>query len=227
MIKNDQNEKERVDVRNALEETIYELRDKLAEEGTLAPFIVNAEREAICSQLNDLENWLYEEGEDCEKDQYATKLADLRTASAPIKARSTEREQQPAEFSALGHAIQMAVKAVGEYRAGSAKYDHLTETEILNVSEAAEKAQKWHDQHINALQSTPKTQDLAIKHTEIRLQTQTLSACANSVLNRSKPAPPPTPAAEKMTANGSETSGSGKEDAAGAEPTINDPMDVE
>lgn len=220
MIKYDQNEKERVDVRNALEETIYELRDKLAEEGQLAPYVVASERETICGQLQDLENWLYEEGEDCEKDQYATKLADLRTVSAPIKARSAEREQQPAEFSALGHAIQMAVKAVAEYRAGAAKYDHLTETEILNVSEAAEKAQKWHDQQIGALRSTPKTADLAVTHGEVRLQTQTLTACANSVLNRAKPAPPP-PAAEKTDAAKEEASPTA------GEPTINDQMDVE
>lgn len=221
MIKSDQNEKERVDVRNALEETIYELRDKMAEDGPLAAYVVPAERQTICTQLSDLENWLYEEGEDCEKDQYATKLANLRSVSDPIKTRSTERILQPAEFNSLGHAIQMAVKAVAEFRAGAAKYDHLTETEILNVSEAAEKAQKWHDQHIGLLQTTAKTTDLPVTHTEVRLQTQTLVACANSVLNRSKPAPPPQPAADKADATKEEAS------PAAGEPTINDPMDVE
>lgn len=222
MIKSDLNEKERIDVRNALEETIYELRDKLAEEGPLAAYVVSAEREKICAQLNELENWLYEEGEDCEKDQYSAKLTELRTVTAPIKARHTERELLPTEFAALGHAIQMAVKAVAEFRSGAVKYDHLTETEMLNVGEAAEKAQKWHDTQIGVLQSTPKTADLAVAHGEVRLQTQTLAAVTNSVVNRPKPTPPP---ADKAAAD---PAGAGKEDAPPAgEPTINDPMDLE
>lgn len=227
MIENDKAEKERVDVRNALEETIYELRDKLAEEGSLAAFVESAERERICAQLADLENWLYEEGEDCGKTEYSTKLEGLRTTAAPIKQRATERELQPAEFKQLGHAIQMAVKAVAEYRAGAAKYDHLTETEILNVSEAAERAQKWHDQQIGALQSTPKTQALAVTHGEVRLQTQTLQACANSVLNRAKPAPPPAPAADKPAEKSDKDAAADADATSASEPTLSDPMDVE
>lgn len=217
MITNDKNEKERVDVRNALEETIYDLRDKLAEGGVLANYVVSDVRQSISDKLNDLENWLYEEGEDCEKDKYAAQLTELRTLTDPIKSRNLERELQPAEFQSLGHAIQMALKAVAEYRAGSVKYDHLTETEILNLSEATEKHQKWHDTNIAALQNTPKTTDLTISHSDVRHQTQTLTACMNSVLNRPKPTPPPPTdkAAEK------------EEPAATAEPTINDPMDVE
>lgn len=217
MIKNDKNEKERVDVRNALEETIYDLRDKLAEDGSLAKFVTGDVRQPICDKLSDLENWLYEEGEDCEKDKYTAQLTELRTLSDPIKSRSLERELQPAEFQALGHAVQMAHKAVGEYRSGSVKYDHLTETEILNLSEATEKHQKWHDTHIAALHNTPKTTDLAVTHHDVRQQTHTLTACMNSVLNRPKPTPPPPTdkAAEK------------EEPAAAAEPTINEPMDLE
>lgn len=224
MIKNDLSEKERIDARNALEETIYELRDKLAEDGQLAAYVPAGERETICAKLSDLENWLYEEGEDCDKEQYAGKLEELRTVTAPIKARSTERELQPAEFSALGHAIQMAAKAVGEYRSGAEKFNHLTETEILNVSEAAEKAQKWHDVHIAALQTTSKTTDLSITHGEVRLQTQTLTVCLNSVVNRPKPTPPP-PAEKPAADAGKEETPAGQPPT--GEPTINDPMDVE
>lgn len=222
MIKNDQNEKERVDVRNALEEYIYDMRDKLAEEGLLAPYVVEADRQSICTQLNDLETWLYEEGEDCEKEQYNTKLTNLHTVTDPIKARSFEREQQPIEFNALGHSIQMAIKAVTEYRDGSVKYDHLTETEILNLSEAAEKAQKWHDEQIGAFHKLTKTADLPIKHTDVRHQQHTLTACMNSVLNRPKPKPP-TPPVDKAQ----EQAKTEQQPPTSAEPTVNDPMDVE
>ena len=223
MIKNDHNEKERVDSRNALEEYIYDMRDKLAEEGSLASYIVDSERQKICNQLNDLENWLYEEGEDCEKDEYRTKLTNLHNSTDPIKARFLEYESQPNEYNALGHSMQMAVKAITEYRKGDPKYDHLTETEILNVTEAAEKAQKWHDEQIGKFRKSPKTADLPIKSSDIRQQIQTLTACTNSVFNRSKPKPPSPPvdtAAPNTTPKEDETTAT--------EPTFSeDKMDVE
>lgn len=234
MIDNDIGEKERVDARNALEEYVYDMREKLGEDGPLAPFIVTSERESIINLLNDLENWLYEEGEDCEKDVYRSKLNNLHTLTDPIKARSIEYEQQPNEFNHLGHTIQMSRKAVHEYRDGSAKYDHLTETEILNISEAADKAQRWHDDHIAIFNKTNRMTDPQMLTSDIRHETQTLNTCMNSVLNRPKPKPPTPPAAEPAAPNAASAPGSGAagdktgKDEPTAEPTLKeDQMDVE
>lgn len=87
MISNDEKEKERVDARNALEEYVYDMREKLSEEGQLSTYIENNQRQNICQQLNDLENWLYEDGEDCENEIYRSKLSDLHKQTDPIKAR--------------------------------------------------------------------------------------------------------------------------------------------
>lgn len=231
MIENDIGEKERVDARNALEEYVYDMREKLGEDGTLAPFIISIERESIINLLNDLENWLYEEGEDCEKDVYRSKLNHLHTLTDPIKARSIEYENQPNEFNHLGHTVQMARKAVHEYREASVKYEHLTETEILNVSEAADKAQKWHDEQISKFNKSKRTDNTPIVTSDIRHETQTLSACLNSVLNRPKPKPQTPPAAEQTTANDAGANGdkaANQKNEQTTEPTLKeDEMDVE
>uniref|UniRef100_A0A1B6FPX4 Uncharacterized protein n=1 Tax=Cuerna arida TaxID=1464854 RepID=A0A1B6FPX4_9HEMI len=78
MIANDRQEKERVDARNALEEYVYELRGKLSSEDELATFVSDADRHALTNQLDQMENWLYEEGEDCNRQVYAEKLTTLK-----------------------------------------------------------------------------------------------------------------------------------------------------
>lgn len=81
MIANDRQEKERIDARNALEEYVYELRGKLSSEDELATFVNDGDRNALTKQLDELETWLYEEGEDCTRQVYAEKLASLKVRS--------------------------------------------------------------------------------------------------------------------------------------------------
>lgn len=163
MISNDEKEKERVDARNALEEYVYDMREKLSEEGPLSSYIENAVRLNICQHLNSLENWLYEEGEDCENELYRSKLTDLHNQTNPIKARSFEYEQQPNAFNDLGHAVQMARKTVDEFRSNVTKYDHITEVEILNVTEATDRAQRWLEENSGRSMRTSKTCDPPVK----------------------------------------------------------------
>ena len=148
--------------------------------------------------MNDLENWLYEDGEDCERETYVTKLNSLHQQTDPIKCRSQEYEQIPQAFDELGHAIQMARKCVDEFKNKSPKFDHLSEVEFMNVSEAADKAQKWMDEARGRFAHTMKTQDPPIHFNEIRNEWQTLQSCVNSVVNRPKPKPatPQPPKAE-------------------------------
>lgn len=194
MIGNDEKEKERVDARNALEEYVYYMREKLSEDGALASYIENNQRQNICQQLNELENWLYEEGEDCENEIYRGKLSDLHKQTDPIKARSFEYEHQGNAFNDLGHAVQMARKQINEFRSNTAKYEHITEVEILNVSEATDRAQHWLEENSGRVANTAKTVDPPVRVSDIQNELQTLTACVNSVMNRPKPKAPSPPA---------------------------------
>ncbi|XP_058458347.1 heat shock 70 kDa protein 4 isoform X2 [Malaya genurostris] len=194
MIANDRQEKERIDARNALEEFVYEIRGKIQEDGELSAYIDPDDASQITLKLEDIENWLYEDGENCEKSVYKEKLAGLRQQTDPIRVRCEEYNGHEQVFIELGHTIQQTYKAVEQYRAKDPKYDHLTETEILNITEAAQKAQKWYEDSRSRLVNARKTQDPPIKVSDIRHENQTLSICMNSVLNRPKPKPPTPPA---------------------------------
>lgn len=105
MIMQDKLEKERNDAKNYVEEYVYEMRGKL--HGVLENFVSEAvsvymylhsfikiamllsdgfikqrlsmqDRDSFSLKLEDTENWLYEEGEDQQKQVYIDKLAELK-----------------------------------------------------------------------------------------------------------------------------------------------------
>lgn len=135
---------------------------------------------------------------------YRTRLTELHQKTDPINNRHNEYEGQQQAFNELGHAIQMSCKAVEQYRNGDLKYDHLTETEMLNITEQAEKTQRWFEDARGKLQGVKKTQDPPLKLADIRHEYSTLTTCVNSVLNRPKPRPAtPPPSKTEVPQNGS------------------------
>ena len=63
---------------NAVEEYVYDLRSKLYEE--LEVFVAEEERTQLSRELEETENWLYEDGEDCQKQVYVDKLDYLKVS---------------------------------------------------------------------------------------------------------------------------------------------------
>uniref|UniRef100_A0A8C0VKQ7 Heat shock protein family A (Hsp70) member 4 n=1 Tax=Cyanistes caeruleus TaxID=156563 RepID=A0A8C0VKQ7_CYACU len=76
MIMQDKLEKERNDAKNAVEEYVYEMRDKLC--GVYEKFVSEDDRNSFTLKLEDTEIWLYEDGEDQPKQIYIDKLAELK-----------------------------------------------------------------------------------------------------------------------------------------------------
>ncbi|BCS26026.1 Hsp70 chaperone Hsp88 [Aspergillus puulaauensis] len=83
--------------KNELEGTIYEMRDKI--DSIYADFASEEEKDKLRSKLTDLEDWLYEEGDDTTKSVYVAKLDEIRFVAGPIIQR--HREKQDAEREAI------------------------------------------------------------------------------------------------------------------------------
>ncbi|MBN3305586.1 HS74L protein, partial [Amia calva] len=114
MIMQDKLEKERNDAKNAVEEYVYDLRDKLC--GIYEKLISEDDSSRLTLMLEDTENWLYEEGEDQPKQVYVDKLAELKRYGQPIQDRYREHEERPKAFDDLGKKIQLFMKAVEAYK---------------------------------------------------------------------------------------------------------------
>lgn len=196
MVAADRQEKERIDVRNSLEEYIYDMRGRMSSEEDLAPFIVDGDRENISKQLEDLENWLYEDGEECAKNVYAEKLDVLKSVGEPIKRRKVEYTTFP---SVKEQAIQMILQAESDIDAfykGSEQFNHLDTAEVSKLVETLTNAKRWLEEKAAQVSASPLYKDIPIKLDEFVREKNSIGENISKVLYKPKPAPkvePPPP----------------------------------
>merc|ERR1719158_1981463 len=67
---------ERNAAKNSLESYVLEMRSEI--EGHLGQYIEPEAGKAFCSKMTDMEDWLYDDGENAQKSEYKTKLAELK-----------------------------------------------------------------------------------------------------------------------------------------------------
>lgn len=197
MIAADRQEKERADARNALEEYVYELRGKLSSEDELATFVIDSDRSTLVNQLDDMENWLYEDGEDCNRQEYHDKLVSLKTQGDPIQNRRNEFDMRSGVIEDFARAIQLAGKALDQITSKDSKFAHITDEEINKAVNATKEAHKWLEQTRGALNASVRHQPPPVTCAQIRTEHQNFEQTVSPILN--KPAPKPQPPKEEKS----------------------------
>ncbi|CAL1573300.1 unnamed protein product [Knipowitschia caucasica] len=215
MIMQDKLEKERNDAKNNVEEYVYEMRDKL--HGVLEKYVTEADRDLISLKLEDTENWLYEEGEDQQKQVYFDKLAELKNLGQPICDRYVEAEERPRAFEELGRQIQQYMKIIESYKAKDEQYNHLDELEVTRVEKQVNDSMVWLNGKMNQQNNQDLTMDPVVRVSEIRSKTKELHSSCNSVLSKPKPKVE-LPKDENATTNGP-VNGHDESQTAGEKPT--------
>ncbi|KAG7277316.1 hypothetical protein CRUP_005850, partial [Coryphaenoides rupestris] len=186
MIVQDKLEKERNDAKNAVEEYLYDLRNKLC--GVYEKYITQEDSSRLTLMLEDTENWLYEEGEDQPKHIYVDKLGALKRFGQPIEDRHRECEDRPRAFEELGKKLQLYMKAVDGFKKKDERYMHLTVEEMSAVEKSAAESMAWMNSKMNAQSKIPITQDAVIKVADIIAKIQELEDVCHPVINRPRPA---------------------------------------
>ncbi|XP_062358586.1 heat shock 70 kDa protein 4 isoform X4 [Cinclus cinclus] len=185
MIMQDKLEKERNDAKNAVEEYVYEMRDKLC--GVYEKFVSEDDRNSFTLKLEDTEVWLYEDGEDQPKQIYIDKLAELKTLGQPIQARFQESEERPKAFEDLGKQIQQYMKAVHAFKAKDELYEHLDEADVAKVEKSTNEAMEWMNNNLNLQNKRSLTLDPVIKAKDIQAKAKELAGICNPIVNKPKP----------------------------------------
>lgn len=193
----DRQEKERADARNALEEYVYELRGKLSSEEDLASFITDSDRSHLINQLDSMENWLYEDGEDCNRQEYHDKLTTLKTQGEPIQNRRNEFDLRPTIMEDFARSLQLAGKAADQIRSKDPKYAHLTDEDINKLYNAIQEGGKWLEQTRVTLNSTSRYVAPPVTVQQIRTEHMNFEQTVNPILNKPIPKPPSPPKEEK------------------------------
>nr|XP_033805997.1 heat shock protein 105 kDa [Geotrypetes seraphini] len=185
MIIQDKLEKERNDAKNAVEEYVYEFRDKLS--GPYGKFVCEKDLDKFSSLLTMTEDWLYEEGEDQSKQVYAEKLDELKKQGHPIQVRYQEAEERPRMFDQLGHRLQQYAKILGDYRNKDEKYNHIDAVEMEKVEKYISETMEWMNNAMNAQAKLCPYQDPVVRASEIKTKQIELDNNCSYIVTQPKP----------------------------------------
>ncbi|XP_061551478.1 heat shock 70 kDa protein 4L [Phycodurus eques] len=185
MIVQDKQVKEANDAKNAVEEYVYDLRNKLC--GIYEKYITQEDSNRLTLLLEDTENWLYEEGEDQPKDVYVEKLDALKRLGQPIQDRHREHEDRPKAFEELGKRLQCYMKFLDSYKQKDERYLHLAAEDVNTVEKCLNDSMVWMKSQINVQSKLAITQDPVVKVADIIAKIQVVQDVCAAVINRSKP----------------------------------------
>ncbi|KAM6438976.1 heat shock protein 105 kDa isoform 2-T2 [Rhynochetos jubatus] len=185
MIMQDKLEKERNDAKNAVEEYVYEFRDKLS--GPYEKFVCEKDLQGFSALLTETEGWLYEEGEDEAKQVYIDKLENLKKLGTPIEMRYQEAEERPKLLEELGHRLQYYATIAGEFRNQDEKYIHIDEMEMMKVEKCVSEVVEWMNNAVSAQAKKSLDQDPAVHSSEIKAKLQELNNVCEPVVTQPKP----------------------------------------
>jgi len=133
--------KEKADAKNAVEEYVYEMRDKLTEQYNA--YIKESDAEYLKSQLEVTENWLYDEGEDAKTEVYQERLHSLKKMGDPVVERYIDCDKRTQAFNELNTRFGRAIKFIDHCQKKVEAYDHIDPEDVLKVEKILKECQQW------------------------------------------------------------------------------------
>ncbi|XP_006879642.1 PREDICTED: heat shock protein 105 kDa [Elephantulus edwardii] len=186
MMMQDKLEKERNDAKNAVEEYVYEFRDKLCG-GPYEALLSEQDHESFLNLLTETENWLYEEGEDQCKQAYVDKLQELMKIGTPVKVRYKEAKERPKAFQDLGDVLQHFARIAADFRGKDEHYSHIDESEMKKVERCVNEAMEWMNNVMNAQAKQSPHQDPVVRTQDIYDKMREVINTCEPIVTQPKP----------------------------------------
>ncbi|RUS79272.1 hypothetical protein EGW08_012959 [Elysia chlorotica] len=199
MVMQDRLEKERADAKNAVEEYVYEMRDKLY--NAYEEYVLEDDRNSFSLKLEDTENWLYEDGEDQNKQVYIDKLAELKAVGQPIKDRYREAEEWPLARDEMGSSIQQIRKFLDLWGQKDEKYNHIEKADVDKVEKLLTEKSNWFGSRMTQMASLKPHENPIVLASQVRSEKQILDNVCLPIMNKPKPKVEP-PKEEKEKKSG-------------------------
>ncbi|KAF7123948.1 hypothetical protein RHSIM_Rhsim12G0014100 [Rhododendron simsii] len=141
--KKDAERKRTAELKNSLEGYIYATKEKLEALKELEKISSNQERQSFIEKLDEVQEWLYTDGEDASATQFQEKLDLLKSIGDPIFFRFNELTARPA---ACEHARRYLSELQQIVDGWETKKAWLPRERIDEVLRDAEKLRKWLDE---------------------------------------------------------------------------------
>lgn len=167
------------DKKNALESFVYEMRDKML--NTYRNTATESERECIARNLQETEEWLYEDGDDESENAYIEKLNDVKKLIDPIENRFKDGEERV-------QASKDLLKTIADNRMAAESLPPPRKNAVLDE---CHKAERWLHEKTTEQESLPKDANPELQSAEIRRKADALNAtCKYIGKSNSPPAKP-------------------------------------
>lgn len=189
---------ETADKRNELEAYVYAMRDKI--DGVLKDFSTSQERDKFKSAMNQAEDWLYNDGYDTTKQEYARKIEELRKLGNPIENRFNQHQSRPAAIDGLKRQLDLCKTFAANYDEAHA---HITDEERDRIRKEVQTTENWLYDSISKQEDSPLSADPHLTVESITAKRTSLFNATNPIMIKPKPKPAPAPApAEEKPAEG-------------------------
>ncbi|XP_059174852.1 heat shock 70 kDa protein 4-like [Physella acuta] len=185
MVMQDKHEKERADSKNAVEEYVYEMRDKLY--AVYENYITEDDRSQFSLKLEDTENWLYEDGEDQNKQVYLDKLAELKKLGQPVVDRYREAQEWPVAKDEMGSTLQQIRKFLDQWAQKDEKYDHIEKADVDKVEKLWTEKSNWFGHRITQMAQLKPHENPVVLAAQVRAEKQILENTCLPIMNKPKP----------------------------------------
>eukprot|EP01137_Pigoraptor_chileana_P004687 Opistho-2@46663 len=181
----DKIEKERADAKNAVEEYVYEMRDRLGDRYN--EFVTEDVRSQFNTKLDQAESWLYEDGEDETKRAYLEKLGELKKLGDPIVRRFHEAQERPAAEESFRQSVVLLRKAIDQYKNGDEKYAHLDAADVKKVEDTVNSKETWLNDLMFKQNKLAKHDDIVVTAAQITMEKEGMDKVSLPILNKPKP----------------------------------------
>ncbi|XP_010440120.1 PREDICTED: heat shock 70 kDa protein 17 [Camelina sativa] len=183
--KKDRERRRTAELKNNLESYIYATKEKL-ETPEFEKISTQEERKAFVEKLDEVQDWLYMDGEDANATEFQDRLDSLKAIGNPISFRSEELTARPV-------AVEYARKYENELKETTKEWEKnktwLPKEKINEVSKEAEKVKSWLDKNVAEQEKTALWSKPVFTSTEVYSKVFTLQDKVTKVNKIPKPKP--------------------------------------
>jgi heat shock protein 4 len=212
-------------MRNHLETYVYDMRAHLDTVGHYREFMKSEIRETFLVDLNNTEEWIYNEGESAAKEVYVSKHEELKRIGEPAKARYIYHDVFPNRCKELENVVNNVFQKVSSLPDDS----HITAEEREKLTNKCQEVLEWFNISKKAHESAPKHEDPVVDLNELEIKKNEVSVLGNQILNKPVPKKEDVKADEAKPADAKDesTEKAPEAPAAADAPSAEAPKDVE
>ncbi|KAL5226720.1 hypothetical protein ABZP36_014985 [Zizania latifolia] len=174
------------DKKNAVEAYVYDMRNKLYDKYN--DFVTAEEKELFIAMLQEVEDWLYEDGEDETKGVYVAKLEELKKVGDPVEGRYKEWMDRGPAVDQLGYCINSFREAA---LSNDPKFNHIDVEEKQKVINECSEAEAWLREKRQQQDALPKHANPVLLSSDIKKKAETVDRFCKPIMMKPKPAPTP------------------------------------